>query len=108
MAYLRKSDFTTKSVTSSLMLHKGGVAGPGTYTRRAKNMIESPKLLRRMADAGAAMRASCSLSDHCTGNPSLVGKMAPDGKPYKACDIAERKARLEAARACAKATLPTV
>ena len=108
MSYLRKSDFTTKSVSSSLMLQKGGGSAPGTYTRRAKNMIESPRLLRRMADAGAAMKANCSLSDHCTGNSALVGKTAPDGKPYKMCDISERKARLEAARNCAKSTLPTV
>ena len=108
MSYLRKSDFTQRSVASSLMLKPGGGSGPGTYSRRAKNMIESPRLLRRMADAGAAMKAACSLGDHCTGNSALVGKTAPDGKPYRMCDISERKARLEAARTCAKSTLPTV
>ena len=108
MSYLRKADFTTKSVSSSLMLKPGGGSGPGTYTRRAKNMIESPRLLRRMADAGAAMKAACSLSDHCTGDAKKVGGTAPDGRPYRMCDISERKARLEAARTCAKSTLPTV
>ena len=108
MAYLTKPDFVRRSVSSSLMLQKGGGSGPGTYTRRAKNMIESPRLLRRMADAGAAMKANCSLSDHCTGDPKKVGTTGPDGKPYKMCDLAERKARLEAARNCAKSTLPTV
>ena len=108
MAYLTKSDFTSKSVSTSLMLQKGGGTGPGVYTRSKKNMVTSPNLLRRFGLVSSAMKANCSQSDHCTGNSALVGKTAPDGKPYRSCDISERKARLEGARTCAKSTLPSV
>ena len=108
MAYLTKADFTSKSVTSSLMLQKGGGVGSGTYIRSRKNMVTSPNLLRRFGLVSSAMKANCSQSDHCTGNAALVGKTAPDGKPFRSCDIAERRARLEAARTCAKSTLPSV
>jgi hypothetical protein len=105
MAYLTKADFTSKSVASSLMLKKGGGSGAGVYIRSRKNMLTSPNLIRWLGVAGSAVRANCSQSDHCTGNAALVGKTAPDGKPYRSCDITERKARLEGARTCAKSTL---
>jgi len=105
MAHLTKADFTSKSVTSSLMLKKGGGSGAGTYTRSRKNMVQSPNLLRWFDVVSSAMKANCSQSDHCTGNAALVGKTAPDGKPYRSCDLAERRARLEGARTCAKSTL---
>lgn len=108
MAYLTKADFTSKSVTSSMMLQKGGGIGPGTYVRSKKNMVTSPKLIRRFGLVSSAMKANCSQSDHCTGDAALVGKVAPDGKPFRMCDIAERRARLEGARTCAKSTLPSV
>ena len=104
--YLTPADFTQKSVTSSMMLKKGGGVGAGVYQRRAKNMLTSPNLIRHLGVVSAAMKANCSQSDHCTGNASLVGKTAPDGKPYRSCDVAERRARLEGARTCAKSTLP--
>lgn len=106
MAYLTKADFTSKSVTSSMMLQKGGGVGNGVYVRSRKNLISSPNLIRHLGVVSAAMKANCSQSDHCTGNVSLVGKTAPDGKPYRSCDIAERRARLEGARTCARSTLP--
>ncbi len=106
--YLKPADFTTKSVSSSLMLQKGGGIGPGSYTRARKNMVTSPNLIRRFGLVSSAMKANCSQSDHCTGNTALVGKVAPDGKPYRSCDIAERRARLEGARTCARSTLPSV
>ena len=105
MSYLTKADFTRRSVSSSLMLKKGGGSGPGVYQRRVKNLIESPNLIRWLATAGGAVRANCSQSDHCTGDSSKVGTIGPDGKPFRMCDIAERKARLEGARTCAASTL---
>lgn len=106
--YLTPADFTSKSVTSSMMLQKGGGVGAGTYTRSRKNMVTSPNLLRRFGTVSSAMKANCSQSDHCTGNAALVGKVAPDGKPYRSCDVGERRARLEGARTCAKSTLASV
>ena len=106
--YLKPADFTTKSVSSTLMLQKGGGVGPGSYTRARKNMVTSPRLIRRFGEVSASMKANCSQSDHCTGNTALVGKVAPDGKSYRSCDIAERKSRLEGARTCAKSTLASV
>lgn len=108
MVYLKLPDFTTKSVSSSMMLQKGGGIGPGVYTRRAKNLVTSPRLIRRFGAVSSAMKASCSQPDHCTGNAALVGKTAPDGKPYVSCDISKRRSRLEGARTCAASTLPTV
>jgi len=102
MAYLTKADFTRRSVSSSLMLKKGGGSGPGVYQRRVKNMIESPRLIRWLATAGGAVRANCSQSDHCTGDSSKVGTVGSDGK---LCDLAERRSRLEGARTCAASTL---
>jgi len=106
--YLVKADFTQKTVSSARGLMVGGDVGPITYTRSRRNMITSPGLLRRMATAGAAMKANCSLADHCTTDPRLAGKMAPDGKPVRLCDPAEATARLRAARECASRTLSAV
>ena len=106
--YLVKADFTQKSVVSSRGLMAGGEVGPITYTRSRRNMITSPGLLRRMATAGAAMKANCSLADHCTTDPRRAGKMSSDGKPIRLCDPAEASARLRAARECASRTLSSV
>lgn len=105
MVYLQKPDFTEKVVVSSRGLQPGGTVGPISYTRTRRNMISSPGLLRRMSEAGSAMKMNCSLADHCTTNAKLIGKLAPDGKPYKMCDPAEASARLQAARECAIRTL---
>jgi len=105
MAYLQKADFTQKVVVSSRGLQPGGTVGPISYTRTRRNMISSPGLLRRMSEAGSAMKMNCSLADHCTTDPKLIGKYAPDGKPYKMCKPEEAAARLKAARECAIKTL---
>lgn len=107
MVYLQKVDFTSKTVTSVSVMGPGGISRPGAYTRRAKNLLSSPKLLRRIAGVAGAMAESCSLGDHCTNNPKLVGKMAPDGKPFKTCGRDEADARKKAAMECARRVLPT-
>jgi len=108
MAYLTKADFTSKSVSSSLMLQMGGGTGPGVYVRSRKNLITSPNLIRRLGAVGSAMKANCSQPDACTRNSKLVGKMNAKGKVYRMCDPAEAASRLTAARTCAMSTLPSV
>lgn len=107
MVYLRKADFTEKSVTTISLMGPGGTSGAGTYTRSRKNLLSSPKLLRRLGGVAGAMRDACSLGDHCTNNPKLVGKIAPDGNPYKQCTRDEADSRKKAAVECAKRVLPT-
>lgn len=108
MAYLVPANFTEKTVNSSMMLQPGGGVGPGVYTRTRKNTITSPTLIRRFGEVSSAMKANCSLGDHCTGNAKLVGKTAPDGKPYRSCGIEERRQRLLDAPACAARILPGI
>lgn len=108
MAYLTKADFTSKSVTSSLMLQPGGSVGAGVYVRSRKNLITSPNLIRRLGAVSGAMKANCSQPDACTRSAKLVGKMNAKGKVYRLCDPAEAAARLTAARTCAMSTLPSV
>lgn len=108
MAYLQKADYTRRSVVNPLGLMPGGETGTIVYTRAAKNMISSPTLIRRFGLVAAAMKANCSQPDHCTRNVKLVGKLAPDGKPYRSCGVDEASSRLKQARSCAMTTLPTV
>lgn len=103
--YLTRVDFTMRPVSTISLMGPGGVSAPGTYTRTRRNMLQSPKLLRRIAGAGAAMKESCSLSDHCTSNSKLVGKLSSDGKPYKSCTRAEADSRKKAAVSCATTVL---
>jgi len=105
--FLTKVDFTQKPVTTISLMGPGGSSMPGTYNRSRRNMVQSPKLLRRFAGVGSAMADSCSLGDHCTNNPKLVGKTGPDGKPYKQCTRDEADSRKKAAVECAKRVLPT-
>jgi hypothetical protein len=105
--YLSKVDFTQRSVTTISLMGPGGVSSPGVYTRTRKNLLSSPKLLRRIAGVAAAMADACSLGDHCTNNTKLIGKMAPDGKPYKTCTREEADGRKRAAVECARRVLPT-
>jgi len=107
MAYLTKVDFTMRPVTSISVMGRGGISTPGVYTRTRKNLLTSPNLLRRISGVAADMKKTCALNDHCTTNPKLVGKKAPDGKPYKACTRVEADARKQAAVQCAKKVLPT-
>lgn len=107
MAYLTKVDFTQESVTTLSLMGPGGVSTPGVYVRSRKNLVSSPKLLRRMAGVAAGMADACSLGDHCTNNPKLVGKVASDGNPYKMCTREEADSRKRAAVECAKRVLPT-
>lgn len=107
MVYLTKVDFTQKPVTTISLMGPGGNSAPGSYTRRSKNMLSSPKLLRRISGVAAAMASTCALGDHCTNNPKLVGKMAADGKPYKQCGREEADGRKKAAVECARRVLPT-
>jgi len=107
MVYLTRVDFTSKSVTTISLMGPGGISTPGTYTRSRKNLLSSPKLLRRIAGVAAAMADACSLGDHCTNNAKLVGKTAPDGKPMKMCGREEADARKKAAVECARRVLPT-
>jgi len=95
MAYLTKADFTSKSVTSSLMLQPGGSVGAGVYVRSRKNLITSPNLIRRLGAVSGAMKANCSQPDACTRNTKLVGKMNAKGKVYRMCDPAEAASRLQ-------------
>ena len=107
MAYLTRVDFTQKPVATVSLMGPGGVSSPGVYNRSRKNMLSSPKLLRRIAGVAASMKDACSLGDHCTNDARKVGKMAPDGKPFKACTREEADARKKAAVECARRVLPT-
>jgi len=105
--YLTKVDFTQKPVATVSLMGPGGKSSPGVYTRTRRNMLQSPALLRRIAGVGAAMKENCSLGDHCTNNPKLVGTMGKGGKPFKSCTRAEADARKAAAVQCAMRVLPT-
>uniref|UniRef100_A0A6M3IJ77 Uncharacterized protein n=1 Tax=viral metagenome TaxID=1070528 RepID=A0A6M3IJ77_9ZZZZ len=107
MVYLTKVDFTSKSVTTISLMGPGGVSAPGTYTRSRKNLLSSPKLLRRIAGVASAMADACSLGDHCTNNSKMIGKMAADGKAFKMCTREEADSRKRAAVECARRVLPT-
>jgi hypothetical protein len=107
MVFLKKSDITRRPVVSRRMLHPGGAVGPGSYERRIKNIVVSPGLINRITkDVPRAMMA-CEKPDHCVplNKPELVGRLAPDGKPYKQCSVEERITRLQEALACAKRNL---
>lgn len=104
MSHLRIADFTRRPVTSSLMLHKNGGVGPGSYVRRAKNVISSPGLLRRMSQVSGDMQ-QCALADACTRDPAKVGTMNSKGKPFRMCSVDECAARLKEANACASRVL---
>ena len=107
MAYLTKVDFTRRPVTTISLMGPGGNSAPGTYERSRRNMLTSPKLLRRIAGVASAMKEACSLADHCTNNPGMVGKLAPDGKPYISCTRVEADGRKKNAVECARRVLPT-
>lgn len=105
--YLQKVDFTQRPVTTVSLMGPGGVSSPGVYVRTRRNMLTSPTLLRRIAGVAADMKANCSLSDHCTNNPKMVGKLAADGKPFISCTRDVADSRKQAAVECAKRVLPT-
>ena len=104
MSYLTRADFTRRSVTSSLMLMPGGGVGPGTYTRRVKNIISSPTLIRRMNQVKGDMQ-QCALGDACTRDPRKVGTTNAKGRVYKLCGVEECAARLKEANSCASRVL---
>jgi len=89
------------------MLHPGGNVGPGVYERRNKNYISSPGLIKRITKDVPRRMMECEQKDHCVplAKPELVGKIAPDGKPYVACSVEERVNRLKMALNCAKRQL---
>lgn len=105
--YLTRVDFTRRPVSTISLMGPGGVSAPGVYERTRRNMINSPNLLRRMAGVASAMKEACSLGDHCTNNPKLIGTTAPDGKPFKSCTREEADSRKRAAVECARRVLPT-
>jgi len=105
--YLTKVDFTRRPVTTVSLMGPGGISSAGVYERSRRNMLTSPKLLRRIAGVSSAMKDACSLSDHCTNNPKMVGKQAPDGKPFVACNRDEADNRKRNAVECAKRVLVT-
>ena len=111
MAYLTLQSLGRREVTSSRMLKPGGTVGTGQYSRRIKNIVTSPGLLRRMDFAATIMTANCRLSDACApeGREALVGKPVPGkpGKMYTRCTVDEAVRRLTTARACAKTNLST-
>ncbi len=111
MAYLTLQSLGRREVTTSRMLKPGGAVGSGQYTRRIKNIVTSPVLLRRMDFAAAVMTANCRLTDACApeGKEALVGKpvSGKPGKMYTRCSVEEASNRLRAARECAKRNLAT-
>lgn len=113
MVYLTIPDLAMKSVANSRMLLKGGGTAPGRYLRRAKNIVSSAGLLKRMDWTAVNMRANCSLNDKCVpvGMTSMaVGQPVPGGRAgvlYTNCTDEERARRLDAARTCAISTLAT-
>jgi len=111
MYLLRPETFTRRVVFNPRMLKPGGAIGPGSYTRRAKNVVVSPGLIARNEFTARAMVENCSLPDKCVpkGMDHLVGQPVPGkpGKVYTACTDEERARRLQAARECAIRTLST-
>ena len=107
MGFLRKEDALRRTVTSRRMLHTGGAVSPGSYSRRAKNIISSAALIFRITKEVPAAMAACALNDHCVpeAKPQLQGTVAPDGKPYVQCGPEQRTARLQQAYTCAKQNL---
>ena len=109
MVYLIRQDFTQRVVVNPFMLHKGGVVKPGTYSRRAKNIISSPILRRRMEQAAELMIENCSLPDACTTNPDRVGKVRVTKrgvrKVMRLCTPEEIQERIRNARECAARVL---
>jgi len=105
--YLTKVDFTRRPVTTVSLMGPNGVSAPGVYERSRRNLLTSPKLLRRIAGVSSDMKAGCSLADHCTNNPKLVGKLSPDGKPFVSCTRDEADGRKRSAVECAKRVLVT-
>lgn len=112
MVYLTLPDLAQKSVSNPRMLLPGGGTASGRYLRRAKNIVSSAGLLKRMEWTAVNMRANCSLGDKCVpiGMTSMaVGQPVP-GTPtklYVNCTDEERARRLDAARTCAISTLAT-
>lgn len=94
-----------RTVSNPMCLRPGGGLGTCNYNRRSFNVVVSGAVIARNEATAKAMKDKCSLTDICAapGDP-MVGKTL-EGKPVKACDIAERRRRLEAAYACAKSTL---
>jgi len=103
--YLVKADFTSETVINPYMLRKGGEIATGMYVRTRRNMLKSPRLLRRISNVASAMIKECSLADACTTNPDKVGTVRK-GKVVKLCDPEEVKKRIAAARECAIKVLP--
>lgn len=107
MSFLRKEDALRRTVTSRRMLHAGGAVSPGSYSRRAKNIISSAALIFRITKEVPANMSACALADHCVpeGKPQLAGQMSPDGKPYVPCGPEQRVQRIQNAWTCAKQNL---
>jgi len=105
MTSLSMSDFTTRTVHSSMMLLGDGVAGPGSYVRGKKNVITSPTLKAWHRRVATGMQA-CSTPDACTRDPKLVGKTNAKGKIFRMCSLEECRAKLIEAQQCGKRTLP--
>lgn len=111
MAYLTLQSLGRREVVSSRMLKPGGTVGSGSYSRRIKNIITSPGLMRRMDFAASVMTANCRLTDACApeGKDALIGKPVPGkpGKMYTRCTVEEAATRLRNARECGKRNLAT-
>jgi hypothetical protein len=111
MYLLRPETFTRRVVFNPRMLKPGGAVGPGSYTRRAKNVVVSPGLIARNEFTARVMIENCRLPDKCVpkGMDHLVGQPVPGkpGKVYTACTDEERARRLQAARECAQRVLAT-
>ena len=109
MYLLRPETFTRRVVFNPRMLKPGGAVGPGSYTRRAKNVVVSPGLIARNEFTARAMVENCSLKDKCVpkGMEHLAGQPVPGkpGKVYVECTDEERARRLQAARECARKVL---
>jgi len=111
MYLLRPETWTRRVVFNPRMLKPGGEIGPGSYTRRNKNVVVSPGLIARNEFTARAMIENCRLADKCAprGMDHLIGQPVPGkpGKVYVACTDEERARRLQAARECARKVLST-
>jgi hypothetical protein len=94
-----------RTVSNPMCLRPGGGIGTCNYNRRAFNVVISGAVIARNEATAKAMKDKCSLPDTCAppGDP-MIGKTL-EGKVVKACDVTERRRRLESAYACAKSTL---
>jgi len=111
MYLLRPETWTRRVVFNPRMLKPGGAVGPGSYTRRNKNVVVSPGLIKRNEYTARAMIENCSLPDKCVpkGRDDLAGQPVPGkpGKVYVTCTDEERARRLQQARECAIRVLST-